>query len=161
MDRSALEALQEDSKVQNVSVNTLLNQLLLTYVNYDRPMKRFQGVKLSASTFRYVLQAASEETLAKAGSLAGGDIPKTYIHARWGKSTVENCLEYLKNMSIYANLFTYSEVVREGRLGVTLSHNFGLNGTVFLRYYVEEIFASCNKIPTFASDENAVVFELE
>ena len=35
LDESALSALQEDARKQNVSVNTLLNQLVLTYANYD------------------------------------------------------------------------------------------------------------------------------
>ena len=58
LDEAALNVLQEDAKKQNVSVNTLLNQLLLTYANYDRPMKRFHMVKMPASTFRHILQAA-------------------------------------------------------------------------------------------------------
>ena len=40
LDDLALSAIQEDAKKQNVSVNTLLNQLVLTYANFDRPMKR-------------------------------------------------------------------------------------------------------------------------
>ena len=71
LDDSALEALQEDAKKQNVSVNTLLNQLVLTYSNYDRPMKRFQMIKLPASTFRYLLQGAKSETIIEAGNSAG------------------------------------------------------------------------------------------
>ena len=60
MDESALDALQEDAKKQNVSVNTLINQLILTYANYDRPMKRFHMVKMSASTFRHILPRVEE-----------------------------------------------------------------------------------------------------
>src|SRR5580658_6141195 len=84
LDESALEALQEDAKKQNVSVNTLLNQIVLTYANFDRPMKRFQMIKLPASTFRYILQGAKDETIIEAGTLVGNDVPKTYILARWG-----------------------------------------------------------------------------
>jgi len=35
LDESALNAIQEDARKQNVSVNTLLNQLVLAYANYD------------------------------------------------------------------------------------------------------------------------------
>jgi len=159
LDESALEALQEDAKKQNVSVNTLLNQLVLTYANYDRPMKRFQMVKLPASTFRYILQGANDETIIEAGRLAGSDVPKTYILAKWGELTMENSLEFLKSMSDHAKLFEYSEVVREGRISVTLSHNFGGKGSLFLQHYVRAMFAAMGKSPRFLPDENAVVFE--
>ena len=160
LDKSAMEAVQEDAKKQNVSVNTLLNQLLLTYAGYDRPMKRFQMIKLPASTFRYILQGANDETIAQAGGSAGNDVPKTYILAKWGKLTIENCLEYLKAMSTHAKLFDYSEVMNEGILSVTLSHNFGSKGTLFLQHYVQSMFAPLGKLPRFSPDENAVVFEL-
>lgn len=160
MDESALEALHDDAKKQNVSVNTLLNQLLLTYSNYDRPMRRFQVVKLPAPTLNYILQAASNEKIAEAGRLAGNDVPKTYILAKWGVLNVENSLLYLRAMSTHAKLFEYSEVVHDGALSVTLSHNFGAKGTLFFQNYVKAVFLPSGKAPKFSQDENAVVFEL-
>ena len=156
----ALESLQEDAKAQNVSINTLLNQLLLTYVNYDRPMNRFQMLKLAASTFRHVLQGSHDETIAEAGRLAGSDVPRTFILAKCGRLTKENSLNYLKTMSTYAKLFDYSEVLNEGALSVTLSHNFGAKGTLFLQHYVKAMFAPVDIQAKFFPDENAVVFEL-
>lgn len=161
LDESALEALQEDAKKQNVSVNTLLNQLVLTYANYDRPMKRFQTVKLPASTFRYILQGSKSETIVEAGKSAGSDVPKTFILAKWGELTMANSLEFLKSMSDHAKLFDYSEVVRDGRVSVTLSHNFGAKGSLFLQSYVVAMFAPMGKVPRFLPDENAVVFEVD
>jgi hypothetical protein len=161
LDESALKALQEDAKKQNVSVNTLLNQLVLTYSNYDRPMKRFQMIKLPASTFRYILHGAKNETIIEAGKSAGNDVPKTYILAKWGELTVENVLNYLKTMADHANLFEYSDVLHGGKISVTLSHSFAAKGSLFLQHYVQAIFASLGKSPRFLPDDNAVVFELE
>ncbi len=105
LDEGALKALQEDARKQNISVNTLLNQLILTYANYDRPMKRFHMVKVSGSTFRHILQAARNETIVEAGNLAGKDGPKTSILATSGEVTSENALTYLKTMGDYSALF--------------------------------------------------------
>jgi hypothetical protein len=160
LDESALQALQEDAKKQNVSVNTLLNQLVLTYASFDRPMKRFQMIKMPASTFRYILQGASDESIIEAGRSAGNDVPKTYIMAKQGEFTVESCLDYLKAMSTHAKFFDYSEVMHGGRLSVTLSHNFGAKGSLFLQNYVQGMFAPLGKVPKFSPDENAVAFEL-
>jgi hypothetical protein len=123
-------------------------------------MNRFQMLKLSASDFRYVLQGSQDETVAEAGRLAGGDVPKTFILAKWGRLTKENCVNYLKSMSTYAKLFDYSEILNDGRVGVTLSHNFGAKGTLFLQHYVKAMFALVDIQPKFSPDENAVVFEL-
>jgi hypothetical protein len=160
LDEAALNILQEDAKKQNVSVNTLLNQLLLTYANYDRPMKRFHMVKMPASTFRHILQAANNQTIIEAGKAAGEDVPKTYIHARWGDLTEENALNYLKTMGNHANLFEYSEVTHDGKINVALSHDFGPKGSLFLQSFVQAIFEPLGRPPKFSHDENAVVFEI-
>jgi hypothetical protein len=161
LDESALAAIQEDAKKQSVSVNTLLNQLVLTYANYDRPMKRFHMIKLPASTFRHLLEAATNETVAEAGRSTGKDVPKTYIVSKWGELTVENALNYLKTTADHTSLFEYSEVIHAGRIGVTLSHDFGAKGSLFLRRYVEAIFEPLGKPMRFMPDENAVAFELQ
>jgi hypothetical protein len=161
LDESALAVIQEDARKQNVSVNTLLNQLVLTYANYDRPMKRFHMIKLPASTFKHMLKAATNETVIDAGQSTGEDVPKTYIRAKWGELTVENALNYLKTTSDHTSLFEYSEVVRDGKVNVTLSHDFGAKGSLFLQRYVQAIFEPLGKELKFSPDENAVVFELE
>ena len=97
LDKSALGTIQDEAKKQNVSVNTLLNQLALTYANYDRPMKRFQMIKLPASTFRYILEGADRETIIRAGEAAGNDVPKTYILAKVGTSRQEELPQVLED----------------------------------------------------------------
>ena len=153
--------MKDDAKKQNVSVNTLLNQLILTYANFDRPMKRFQMVKLPSSTFRYILQGATDEAIIEAGKSVGNDVPGTYILAKWGEITVANCLEYLKTMSTHAKLYEFSEVTHNGKVSVTMSHSFGPKGNLFLQSYVQAIFALLGKSPKFSPGENAVVFELQ
>ena len=160
LDESALKALQDDARKQNVSVNTMLNQLVLTYANYDRPMKRFHMLKLPASSFMHILQAATDEAIIEAGKSAGKDVPRTYIRAKWGELTVENALEYLKATADYTNLFEYSEFMRGGTINVTLSHDFGAKGSLFLQRYVQAIFEQLGKPPKFVPDENAVSFEV-
>jgi hypothetical protein len=160
LDESALTAIQEDAKKQNVSVNTLLNQLVLTYANYDRPMKRFHMIKLPASTLKHLLLAATNETVVEAGKSTGKDVPKTYIRAKWGDLTIENALNYLKITADYTNLFEYSEVTRGGTVNVTLSHDFGAKGSLFLQRYVQSIFEPLGRPPKFLPDENAVSFEV-
>jgi hypothetical protein len=161
LDESALNALQDDARKQNVSVNTMFNQLLLTYANYDRPMKRFHMLKLPASSFMHLLQAAKDEAIIEAGKSAGKDVPKTYISAKWGELTAESALDYLRTTAEYTNLFEYSEVVRGGKVNVTLSHDFGAKGSLFLQRYVQAIFEPLGKPPRFMQDENAVSFVLQ
>ncbi len=118
-------------------------------------------LKLPASSFKHILQAATNEAIIEAGKSAGKDVPRTYIRAKWGEFTIESALDYLRTTSDYTNLFEYSEIIRGGKANVTLSHDFGAKGSLFLQRYVQAIFEPLAKPPRFLQDENAVSFELQ
>jgi len=117
-------------------------------------------IKLPASAFKHILQAATDEAIIEAGNSTGRDVPNTYIMSKWGELTVENALNYLKITADHTNLFEYSEIIRDGMINVTLTHDFGSKGSLFLQRYVQAIFEQLNKRPKFSPDENAVAFEL-
>jgi hypothetical protein len=50
IDEAALGALEEEAGRRNVSVNTFLNQQILSFANFDRFFMRLGLVKLSANT---------------------------------------------------------------------------------------------------------------
>ena len=160
IDEKAFQAIQEDAKKQNVSVNTLVNQLLLGYANYDRVMKRFQMMKIPASTFKTVLDGSSEEAIKAAAKAAGESIAKTFVVAISGSFTLENILEGFRTSASYINAFEYSEFPHTDSVTITLTHNFGRKGNIFLREWIQTMFGELHLQPKFLPDENAVIFEI-
>ncbi len=64
-------------------------------------------------------------------------------------------------MGNYSALFEYSEVIHGGKVSVTLTHDFGPKGSLFLQVTVRAIFEQIGIHPKFQGDENAVLFEFE
>jgi hypothetical protein len=138
---TAFKALQEDSKRHNISINTLANQLFVTYAEYDRYLSKFHMIKLAASTFKRILNAASENEIAAAAQMAGSSVPVSFILAQKGDFTFENAVDYLRNMGTHANLFDFTESIGSGTRPntFTLTHDLGIRGSVFLANYVESM----------------------
>src|SRR5271156_5051654 len=67
---SALKALQEDAKKQSVSLNTLANQMFVSYSDYDRYLEKFRMVKISTPTLKRIINAATDEAIVEAGRAA-------------------------------------------------------------------------------------------
>ena len=84
IEEDAFKDLQEDAKRQNISVNTLVNQLFLSYSHYDRLMKRFHVMKVPAATFKTILDGSSDEAVIAAAKTAGESIAKTFVIAKTG-----------------------------------------------------------------------------
>lgn len=159
INENALKALQQDAKKLNVSLNTLANQMFMAYTDYDRFLERFRMVKLSTPTLKRIINAATDEAIVEAGRSAGGSVPESFILAKSGELSVPNALSYLKLMGAHANLFDYSEVVHEGKNSVTLNHDLGPKGSLFLAQYVMAIFEAIDRVPKVHQLPDSITFE--
>lgn len=157
---NALRALQEDARKQSVSLNTLANQMFVSYADYDRFLQKFHMVKLSTPTLKRIINAATDEAIIEAGTAAGSSVPGSFILAKTGELSVANALDYLKLMGAHANLFDYSEVSHSAKISVTLTHDLGTKGSLFLTHYVTALFKGVNKDVKVHELPDAITFEV-
>lgn len=160
IDEAALAALEEEAARRNVSVNTFLNQQILSFANFDRFFMRLGLVKLSANTLHRLLDASSDEKIVEAATVAALDTPRPIILSKYGQVTLETTLEYIKMLSEFANLFEYSLSSSPGGKVVTLYHRFGPKGSLFYTNYVKTLFEQIDYSPKFRSSVDSIDFEI-
>ncbi|OLE84666.1 MAG: hypothetical protein AUF79_17470 [Crenarchaeota archaeon 13_1_20CM_2_51_8] len=158
VNEKALSALQEEAARQSVSVNTLVNQLLLDYSEFGRFLQRVNAIRLSRKTFGEILNSVSDDSLIKAGQVAGKSAPMALIASKWGKITVNTVIEYIHDLSAYANLFEYYEKNENERWTITLMHELGPKWSTFLTQYIGEAFAAAGVQPKTKTSDRAVIF---
>ena len=81
----AIAKLEEDANEQGVSLNTLVNQLFISYASFDHYVRKLHMIKLTAPTARFMVEASPEETAVQAGRYAAQDIHKIFMLAKYGK----------------------------------------------------------------------------
>ena len=160
INEEALGALQEEAARQNISVNTLVNQLLLDYAEFGRFVQRAKAVRLTRKTFEEILKIAPEDGLGKAGQEAGRSAPGAIITSKWGKMNVNNVINFIRDLSSYANLFEYYEKEENGHWTITLVHELGPKWSAFLSHYLSEAFASAGAQARAKTSDRAVIFSL-
>src|SRR6266699_999252 len=147
VNEKALGALQEEANRQSISVNTLVNQLLLDYSEFGRFLQRINALRLSRKTFQDILNAISDEGLVKAGQIAGKSAPMALIASKCRKITVNTVIEFIHDRSAYANLFEYYEKNENERWTITLMHELGSKWSTFLTNYIGEAFIAAGVQP--------------
>lgn len=157
---SAFKALEEDARKQNISMNTLVNQLFLSYANFDRFAKKLRMVKLTTATIRRIFEAASDKAIIDAGHSAGDSVPEAFILTKNGVVSLQTVLAFLRDLADHAGLFDYSEVSHEGERTITLLHELGPKGSMFLAHYVQSVFGRIDLNPAFSISDDAIVIEL-
>lgn len=160
LDGQALEALEEEANRRNMSVNTLLNQQLLSYANFERFFNKLGLIKISSATFQKLLDAAADTEVKKAGEAAAIDTASSIIRSMNGEITLDTTLEYLQMLSEYSSQFEYSESRSPTGRMITLFHRLGLKGSDFYGAYVKTLFEAIGYSPEIMINEHSVNFEI-
>lgn len=158
---SAFLALEEEAKKRNISLNTLVNQLFLSYANFDRYFQRFGMMKMSKFQFRKILKALPDNEIVELAREVAQNSSKIIILARYGTLSLTTILDYLDTLADYAYFVERSEVHSPGgKRVITLIHSYGEKGSIFVQAYTKDLFELINMEPKLSSTENSVTIEV-
>ena len=160
INEAASKALQTEAKKRNISLNTLANQMFIEFAEYDRFLDRFRMVKLSTPTLKRIMDAATNESIAEAGKLAGSSLPQGFMLSKSGEINRGEMVEYLRLMGAHANLFDYSDVIHGSGNSITLVHDLGPKGSLFLANYVQSMTKSLEKPVRITQYPDSITIEI-
>jgi len=160
LDEAALRAVEADAASQNVSPNTLVNQILKQYAEFDRLARKINTVKVSSASFRGLLSAGNVDQIIEVAKSAGSSIPQAFATAKNGKVDQESLMDHVRSLATYAHLFEFSETVDAHGHVATLIHDFGLNWSIFLVHYLTAMLAQIGLSPKLEMSDRSVIFTL-
>jgi len=158
IDEDAVEALQEEANSRALSVNTLANQLFVSYANFGRHMRRLNGITLSEGAVNRLIQNVSEEVAIDAGKSLGKTSPQMLMAMDGSSVTVGRVIEFIHNLSFCANWFQYTETRDGEHWKIILIHNLGRNWSQFIAHYINGAFSSANCHPKYEITDRYVTF---
>lgn len=156
LDEAALAVLEEEARQRNISVNTLVNQLLLTYTNFERHFAQYPMVRLSSTFLGWLLEGVTDAYAKDLGQRVGENLAQAGILSRHGSLSLESVLANLRMMGEYSGAFTFKEVHRPGRTTVTLFHKWGRKGSIYWGHYLLACFELVHLHPKLTTTEHSV-----
>ena len=158
---SAFSALEEEAKKRNISVNTLVNQLFLSFANFDRYFQKFGMAKISKVAYRKTLRGVPDNEVTELAREVAQNSGKVVILARYGTISLKGVLDWLKDLGEYGHWFQYNEVQSiEGRRVMTLTHDLGTKFSTFMVVYVKELFGQIPMAPKLTSTEDSITISV-
>jgi len=160
IDESAIIAVEKEAIAQKVSPNTLVNQILSQFSEFERFAKKINTVEPSSFVFRGILEAADVDKMIQVAKTAGSSIPQAFVTAKKGKVDLDSLLDYLRTLALYAHLYEYSETLDSRGQVATLMHDFGLNWSIFLVHYITSMFEQIGVSPKLEMSDRSVILSL-
>jgi hypothetical protein len=161
INESAFLALEEEAKKRNISVNTLVNQLFLSFANFDRYFQKFGMAKISKVAYRKTLRSVPDAEVTELAREVAQNSGKVIILARHGTVSLKGILDWLQDLSEYAQWFQYNEVNSlGGRHVITLTHDLGVKFSTFMVAYAKELFGQISMAPRLSSTEDSITINV-
>lgn len=132
---------------------------MVQYAEFSRFARRLNTMHISRPILAQVLNAASDEHLARIARKMGKSISPAYITSKWGEVTPQTALGIIQDLATYGNWFEFNEMKNEKRT-ITLFHELGPKWSLFITNYFMEVFALAHMRPKVSSTDNSVTFSL-
>jgi hypothetical protein len=159
LDPPALEKLEKEASRRRITVNSLVNQILLTYADFELHFSQYPMIRIPSNVFGYALEGVSAEYAKELGTRVARNPAKFDILATEGVVNLENVLSHLQLMSDYSNVYSYRHTDRGGRRTVTLYHRWGRKGSTYFGQYLVELFDMIGLRTKLTSTEHSVTVE--
>jgi DNA-binding MarR family transcriptional regulator len=160
IDEPALLAVEAEANSQNVSPNTLVNQILKQYSDFDRIAHKINSVHLSSSTFHALVDSLEKDKIIEVAKSAGSSIPQAFTLTKSGKVELRSLIDFMQTLGRYANLFEFSETLDNNGRIITLIHRYGLNWSIFLVHYMTAMFEQIGISPTIEMTDKSVSYKI-
>ena len=155
IDQKTLEALHDEARKQQISLNTFVYQVLTNYCEFERYHRQMRSVMFTHETFTEILKELSEDQVREAGRRTGKSVPEALIISKHGKMTVNGVIDLIRSEAAATDQFAYSEIIENEHWTITLTHEFGRKWSVWLAScFYEAFFVAGVKVHYTVSDHS-------
>lgn len=157
IDEKYEKGLRKEAKEKRISLNTLANQIFGDHVELDQYMKKFGMVEMSKGSFRELLNSLDEKNIINFAKSVGSKEPKDFILFKWKELTVKSITEFIKMYFEHCGYGMCDMESDESISTVSIHHEFGKKGSIFLKAFLEAIIQSAlEKEGNVITTENSV-----
>lgn len=134
IDNRTIKRLAEQSKQENVSINSLVNRILKEHVELRYPAEQYSSIVLTRDLVSKLLEE-NEELFISFAKEHGGSIFRTTMLQQMSQKNLVTYKTIVKGFCDYGRVAGYNESVVGGKLVITLSHDLGEKWSKVLREY--------------------------
>jgi len=163
LDADVLESLEIESARRGTSVNSLTNQILRKWVNFDRFLQDFGTLTVSVHDFIRVINSFDDDILRMLASESGKRFPKDLILFTGQKNDLKSCIRFVETtLCDYMRWANYHSTSGENEVVITLRHNYGSKWSIALESMLSSMFDTNAAVaPKFTVTDSMVLMTIQ
>jgi hypothetical protein len=156
----AIDELVLEAKRKEISLNSLMNGLIMSYLKWGRFLERHGGLSFSENSFSSLIREIDDISIfERAGLEAGLRTPRRLLLMLGLPTNKETVLRLLDVICEYSMSYRYSHRLIENKHNFLLTHNLGRKMSRWFSAYVKSMFKELlNLNIDIREDDDSVTF---
>lgn len=160
VNKDVLENLKSVSKDEKLSLNTYVNQIFDSHVNWDAHASEIGWVVMLKSALKTLIKKIDRDSIISIAKDSAESGAKEISLSMRGKYGIAEWITILKDRSRSSGFFI--KEYRDGnKIRLVMHHDMGENWSLFFRTYYECVFFDLGSKVRADHTENSIVLELE
>ncbi len=163
LDEELDSMLRDDAEEGNLTVNGLINKIIIKYVEWDRHTEKFGFISFAKQTFKSILEEVDDRKVEEIAINTGSQALKAVTLFWFKKLNAETLLKTLSTYSKYSGLGASETKVDGTRYTMTFHHDLGRKYSIYLKTVISQfVKASLGVMPEteFTHDMLLVSFHM-
>lgn len=160
IEKEILDNLKLLAKEQNLSLNTIVNQVLDSHVTWDQYAPQVGWVVMLKSALIDLIKNIDKETIIKVATKASESGAKEISLYMRGKHGIDEWISILRDRAKKSG-FNFKEYKEGGKTKLVMHHEMGESWSLFFKSYFENVFYDLGVKVKADYTENAIELDLE
>jgi len=154
-----VDKLKEESKNEGITLNTLVNQILVEYLQWDRTASKAGWVVVLSDVVKKLMNKLDDETLYKI-AISTADSHKDIRLMMTGDDTIDGFFSILRNRLRKSGI-GYTESHEKGMIRFIIHHNMGKKWSYFYKIQHERMLKNLGQSSTCEFTENTLMISVK
>lgn len=160
LDAERKEKLLEESKIKQISLNTLINQVLSRHVEWEEIGFKLGWITLSKRIIKAFTSPLDKKTIIQLAQTVGKTEFRNSLQFAYGEINFENTISLLEKW-MRNNYLKYTHISEAGRSKYALQHYLGKNWSIFFIEVIDSTLQDFGfKLEEKNTEENSCSFEI-
>lgn len=138
--KSQISELRIIASQKNISLNTLLTQILTRHLDTDKIYNKFNCVKIPKDVFSIMSKTKSIQEMNELGKYLAEEFATDFILTKWKKISQETILQFIK-IFVQENSGIYNIIQKNNGQIIFIHHKMGKKISKFYSSLIQSLYA--------------------
>ena len=155
-----LKDLASESNQRVISLNSLVNQILRSYIRWEKQASKAGWVLMQKKVIKSIIEELDDDVISKIAVPLAVEVMTDTLLSMHGKVDLDGWISVTRDRSEKSS-FGFQEIRDGGKIKLIITHDMGLKWSTFHKSYYNQMLSDLGYSATFDYTKNTLVIDIK